>query len=247
MVLQNSLNMKQKLTPELAEHYKSGVLYDKDYQVVYVKCLTPELARIVAHICGDGYVLIYNKRRNEKELAIHPRINKIRKIYSIRYVNKEDALVKQFVHDVKKEFDRKVVSLKKHEHEVSGKRIYSLLTYLGAAKSFTWFISEHIINASDNIRIEWLKAFFDDESHVSLRNKRIVLNMVNKKGLEQVQALLKDFDIKSTLNGPYKCRQFFSYHLNIYRTSVREYAKSIGFYHPKKRKYLQIMINSLKK
>jgi len=104
------------------------------------------------------------------------------------------------------------------------------------------------MQSQDNkVKIEWLKAFFDDEAHVSVPHKRIVLNIVNKKGLEQIQALLLLFGIKPSSNGPYLCRNYFSYHLTIYKNSIQRYSGLIGFYHPKKVRCPLEIINSSKK
>ena len=224
------------------------VHYDKNHELESVNLLSPELARIVAHISGDGYAGTYAQRRGENELKVHPRNNKVRRKYYVRYVNTEPVLVKQFIDDVRIEFRRSVVKLRRHEYNLSGKRVYSLITYLGSGKSFDWFIPEKIMHSQDDkVKIEWLKAFFDDEAHVSVPQKRIVLNIFNKKGLEQIRALLLFFGIKSSLKGPYFCRKYFSYHLTIYRDSIQKYSDLISFYHPKKIRHLQEIIDSFKK
>ena len=207
--------------------------------------ISPELARIVAHISGDGYIGSYKQRRSEKELLAHPRKNKLVNRWYVRYVNTEPVLIEQFIQDAKKEFNRIVVSKGKHEYELSGKWIYELLTKLGAGKSQDWFIPEAILTANDGSKIEWIKAFFDDEAHVSKVGKRITLNMINKKGLKQVQKLLSEWGIDSTLNGPYKCREFYSYHLSIYRDSIIRYAQVVGFAHPKKKSNLKELVEKM--
>ncbi len=201
--------------------------------------ISPELARIVAHICGDGYVGTYIQRRSPKELIVHPRKNLFYRRWVVRYVNTEPALVKQFVQDAKREFKRVVVPReKKHEYELSAKWIYEKVTFLGAGKSHDWFIHDEILASPRAVKAAWLQAFFDDEAHVSRPQKRIVLNIVNKPGLRQVKKLLQEFGIRSTLHGPYKYGEFYSYHLNIYRDSIPRYAEDIGFYHPKKKAHL---------
>jgi hypothetical protein len=207
-----------------------------------MKEASPELARIVAHICGDGYICTAKQQRSPKELLGHPRINTVRNKWYVRYVNTEPALVKQFKRDVKREFNRRVVALKSNEYEISGKWVYELVTRLGAGKSRNWFIAKEFISASDDIKLEWLRALFDDEAYVSIKQKRIVLNMVNKKGLEQIKKLLNEFNIQSTLNGPYRYKNFESYHLLIYHDYIKIFAGLIGFNHPKKK----VSLNKIK-
>ncbi len=204
--------------------------------------LTPELARIVAHICGDGYVYMSRQRRTPKELLSHSRKNLIRVSYGVRYVNTEKVLVNQFISDVNIVFRRKVTPLQKCDFDLSGKWIQKILVDLGAGKSHKWFISQKIFSSKQSVKIEWLKAFFDDEAHVSVPQKRIVLNIVNKNGLLQIQKLLREFGVVSHLGGPYICRSYYSYHLTIYSSNVKSYSETIGFYHPKKVRDLHLII-----
>ena len=98
--------------------------------------------------------------------------------------------------------------------------------------------------ASNEIKAQWLKAFFDDEAHISKTRKRIVLNVVNYYGLKQIQSLLQELNIESKLNGPYYHKGYYSYHLTIYKKYILTYSKLIGFNHPKKKRHLlQVMKN----
>ncbi|MBI4147813.1 hypothetical protein HY490_00825 [Candidatus Woesearchaeota archaeon] len=142
--------------------------------------VTPELARTVAHICGDGYLATATQRRSVRELLTHPRKNMIRQRWFVRYVNTDSALIQQFTRDVKHVFNIRVVNRhRKHEYEVSSKKIYYLIKGLGAGKSRDWFIAKEIQQGNPKIRAAWLQALFDDEAYVSTIQKRIVLNMVN--------------------------------------------------------------------
>ena len=129
--------------------------------------------------------------------------------------------------------------------EIQGKWLYDLFKYYGAGKSKEWSIHKEIIGASDKIKSQWLMAFFDDEAHVSKTRKRIVLNIVNLKGLKQIKKLLNDMNINSKLNGPYFYKEFYSYHLTIYKSSIQKYSNFIGFTHPKKRKDLYEIVKNM--
>jgi len=204
------------------------------YNIKKIK-ITPKLARLHAHICGDGYMYKGKTRRSKKELKQHPRKNTIRNRFYLRYCNNEQILLNQFIIDIKEVFNRKAVLIsKKNEIDVQGKWLYLLFKKLGAGKSKEWFIPSEIMLASNKVKIEWLKAFFDDESYVDKKRKRIVLNIVNKRGLLQIKELLSQFNIDSRLNGPYKYKQYFSYHLTINKNSSQRYFEIIGFNHPKK-------------
>ena len=207
--------------------------------------VSPAFARIHSHICADGYIQKTKSKRSEKELLDHPRKNLIRNRFYVRYVNTEQILTEQFIRDVREVFGRKVVEVKGYEYAICGKWIYDILKDNGALRSKEWFIPDIILKSSHPIRIEWLKSFFDDESHVEKAKKRIVLNMVNKPGLIQVQRLLNELGIRSTLNGPYRCRQYYSYHLNIYRDSIVRYYNIVGFNHPKKKMDLSEIVSKM--
>lgn len=208
--------------------------------------LSPSLARIIAHICADGYLVISRIKRSKRELQQHPRKNIIRTRFSVRYVNNEKVLVANYIKDVKKTFGRKVVRTKGNEYDLSSKWTYDIIKKLGAGKSYEWFIAKEIMNASSLVKTRWLQAFFDDEAHVAVPQRRIVLNIVNLKGLKQIQRLLKEQDIDSSLNGPYKYKKYQSYHLIIRRAFLGKYSEKIGFTHPKKKAALQEIIKKKK-
>ena len=113
--------------------------------------ITPEFARLHAHICADGYLQKSNCRRPKKDLLKHPRKNIFRDIYSIRYVNTERILVEQFIKDIAKVFCRKVTKLRRHEYEIAGKWIYNIFKNSGATKSNNWFIPQNIMSSNEVI------------------------------------------------------------------------------------------------
>ncbi len=53
--------------------------------------ITPELARLHANICGDGYMCVAKCKRSKKELKTHSRKNIYRIRFSVRYCNNERA------------------------------------------------------------------------------------------------------------------------------------------------------------
>ena len=69
--------------------------------------------------------------------------------------------------------------------------------------------------------------------------------MVNKNGLNQIQKLLDEFGIISGLTGPYKYKKYHSYHLSIYKNSIKKYFNLIGFSHHKKKKILLELVSQI--
>ena len=96
----------------------------------------------------------------------------------------------------------------------------------------------------------WLKAFFDDESHVPKDRNRIELSTINKKGMEQVKSLLNDLGIVCKLTGPYdnnktnpNAKPF--YRIRIYGEYLKKFAETIELSHPKKIQRLSQIIKKI--
>ncbi|MBW2976410.1 hypothetical protein KY347_03115 [Candidatus Woesearchaeota archaeon] len=208
--------------------------------------ITPEFARLHAHICGDGFLFKVKTNRSKKELIQHPRKNTVRNRFHLGYCNTNAFLLKLFIKDLKIAFNRIGVFIpSKNQVDVQAKWLYYLFKTFGAGKSKEWRIPDKIVSASKEIKIQWLKAFFDDEAYVSKTQKRIVLNIVNYKGLKQIQSLLNNLNIVSRLNGPYYYKKFYSYHLTIYKNNLLTYSNLIGFNHTKKRRILQELVKNM--
>ena len=208
--------------------------------------ITPEFARIHAHICGDGYICTGKSKRSKKELLDHPRKNLIRNRYYVRYVNTNNVLANQFVEDVKTFFGRKVVKLKKFEYDVSGKWIYDILKGNGVLKSHNFFIPLFITKSEEIIKKEWLKAFFDDEAYIY--RKVIYLTIVNKKAILQIKQLLSELRIDSKFYGPYFSKNpnhRASYRIAIRGNSVLKFRENVGFSHPDKKIKLNFICDKI--
>lgn len=187
--------------------------------------LTKELARILAHLFGDG-CLIINKRGH----------------YNCQYYNQSKELRELFKKDAKQIFG----DIQMHE-AVNKNTPYIFLPapvsiiMLQLVPTFNSKLSkvpEFIKNASEDIKKEFIKAFFDDEASVSYRppSRYIELTLSNKIFLEDIKELLKEFNIKTSKiherlykkKYPAFCFYIMNYN-NIYN-----FWSSIGFYHPKK-------------
>jgi len=105
--------------------------------------------------------------------------------------------------------------------------------------SYTWFIPKEIFISSIEVKKEWIRAFFDDETTVSINGRDIEINSVNRFGLLQVKKLLKDFGIDSTLKTYGKISR-----LRIGSKYLKIFEKFIGFKHPKKKRRLKILCQS---
>jgi hypothetical protein len=202
--------------------------------------LTPEEARVAAHVCGDGYLCLYKCKRALSEQIKHPRKNAYRNIFLTGYCNTEPVLLDEFKRDVWLVYGLKVQFNRKDTRTVRSKWVFERIKSLGGGKSRDWFISKEIIHSNKKIICAWLRAFFDDEAHIDPKRGRICVNSVNFLGLKQVCKLLKKVGVrKSVFYGPYKYNECISFRLTIPRESIKDYFEKVGFNHPAKIKNMQ--------
>ena len=120
--------------------------------------LTKEKARIIAHLIGDGCAFISNHD------------------YNIKYEVSDTELLNSFERDVVKVYGLKLMKGSKPSGK-TGKlipfvRLRSKLVYVDLLKctssyfSKDWKIKKVLLNSSNRIKREFLKAFFDDEGSV---------------------------------------------------------------------------------
>lgn len=191
--------------------------------------MRPEEARIVSHICGDGWVTSYNEK-NSLQIVNGRRYRRDRIRYQIGYCNTEKTLLDQFKNDVNMVFGIKPIKIR-CEIRFKSKRVFDRIKSLGGGNTREWFISNEIRTSKNNVKSEWLKAFFDDEATVDIKTGRIRIKSMNKKGLEQVKDMLNDFGVKSSITGPNIDKSMY---LSISRIYSQKFKNKIGFSHPKK-------------
>jgi len=193
--------------------------------------ITCELARIHAHICGDGCAYVTKWKRSPADLESHPRKDLIKREWCIKYTNTCRELLDEFSNDMKSQFNRKSTP-QNDELKFNGCRWIIKLLNLENKNSYTWFIPEFIMNASSNVACNWLRAFLDDEGTVDSEGKRIRVKSMNEKGLLQTKSLFSKISIFSKVTGP-NCDN--SFYLTIYKEGLLAYERKVGFIHPEKK------------
>lgn len=154
--------------------------------------VTPTLARIHAHVCGDGH-LIQTREKDDYGYLKQYRQGYYRRRYAIAYTNKNWALIESFIRDAREAFGlRPRYEASKWMVVVKSKAVWELIKRLGAGKSREWSIAQEILDAPVAVQAAWLKAFFDDEAHFDPLG-RIRVRSVNRPGLEQVAIMLRGF------------------------------------------------------
>ena len=154
--------------------------------------MTPALARLHAHVCGDGHLFVSRERDHYGYLRVY-REGYYRHRYGFGYTNLNETLIHSFMEDVKD-----ILNLTPryepayHRVTVRSKAVWQLLKDLGAGKSRVWRISPLIVHADDAVVAAWIKAFFDDEAHF-VPDGGIRVRSVNRPGLEQLAVMLRRF------------------------------------------------------
>lgn len=161
--------------------------------------INPELARIHAHLCGDGSVYIYKTKEKDRNVRA-----------VIGYYNKNQNLLNKFRKDFNKIFKVKMKMRKNKDVYVASLRIFNQLRdNFGEFGSRKWRIPSIIKNASKKIKIEWLKSFFEDEAYHEKRYNRLKIKSVNYLGLSDAKDLLASLDILSSFTGPNKDNSWY--------------------------------------
>jgi len=156
--------------------------------------LTKEKARLIAHLIGDGCVY------------------KCRTDYNIKYEVTDTDLLEQFEKDLISVYGLKPTKGLNPSGKTGklipyvrlrAKRAYDdLVTYCNFF-SDKWKVPSPIFDAGKEIKIEFLKALFDDEGTVISKEKEIRLYSINLLGLEQIQEILHEFNISSKIRNGY--------------------------------------------
>jgi intein-encoded DNA endonuclease-like protein len=187
--------------------------------------LTKEKARIIAHLIGDGAHYITNHD------------------YVLKYEVIDEELLKSFEFDLIKTYGLKPY-LEYNKSGKTGKLIpfvrlrsklafYDLLRY-ATYFSKDWNIKPLLVNSSNLIRKEFLKALFDDEGSVINQGKKKIIRLysINLNGLKQVKDILFDFKIESKIVSGFGSRR------NVYGLVIKDidsFRKKVGFNLKRKR------------
>lgn len=193
---------------------------------------TPELCRIIGYLLGEGYCYITTT-------------------YQIVFTNATPELRTDFSNCFKKVFGISPYTPPSHRGRdlwissvEAGRFLEKLIPgiFLGAAKKE---IPEIITRCSNFEIANLLRAYFDSDAKVNVKEREIVAVSASKKLLRQVQLLLLRFGILSQLvETRVKGKNYAR--LRISGENVVSYAKNIGFLHPEKNRRLKEHVRSEK-
>lgn len=204
-----------------------------------VLIVSSNLARCIAKITGDGN-LYYRY---------------------IRYSNTCKELLDEFEEDIKEEFGdinitKGVGNSGTSFLQIHGKNIINtFLKFLPSYKSNVVRIPEQIIKSSSYIKVQYIRALFDDEGSPNLRlfnktkewKRNLTLASNSVQLLKDVKLLLKEFNIKTSDIIRNNCNSDYdlTYYIGISeKINFIRFRDIIGFKHPSKIKRLNLIIES---
>lgn len=248
-ILQHRQNLFCRLPLDICrqEIYKHKIIYTSLIrQIIVIKMkfdltkikVSPEIARIHAHVCGDGSVYISYRKRSPCDLKKRNWSNIYRNEYTIEYYNNELELVFEFVNDFKISFNRNLKTIKNKVRFRNVKYIIEKLE-LSGKNSYNWYIPKFLMNSKEEIFCNWIRAFFDDESYIHPLRRRIVVKSMNKNGLLQIKSLLTKLKIRASVTGP-NCDK--SYYLFVHKEGLIIYRNKIGFLMKRKKLLLDTIL-----
>ena len=177
-----------------------------------ISYLTSTKVRIIGHLLFDGTLF---------ESEYH---------YVIRYINASKDLIDQFASDIKKIYRILPSSLEifrnKNNFNYYKITFNSKLVFEDLKKYFVSFstandkivIPKEIMNAKEEIKLEFLKSFFEDEGSISHKG-RIMGDLKSEKIIKQIINLLNEFGLEFRLC---KYNQYTGYMWKIYLPKNKE-------------------------
>lgn len=207
------------------------------------KNLTKEKAYILGVLCGDGSIYV-----NKRNRCYHVILHTIDEDFA-----KEFKRCLESVYTIKSSFKLRKTKVKgwknKFEVRLCSKEVcLALINYGSYFREKTWIVPRAMKNSPLKIQASFLRGLFDSDGTVDKSSNRISLISINLKGLNEVQNLLKNFQIrnriigKKVVKGRSKC-----FYLRIQdRKSVESFSNHINFTIERKRTKVKEIIQSYK-
>ncbi len=160
--------------------------------------ISSEFAEILGLLCSEGchsisYSSYWGMDRGKR------RFFKNHKNESIQFYNKDLKLLKHYQMLVYKEFEYKIKITKNNKLNICKRLIIKKIIDQTPLGHLSWKIPNSVIYGDKNIKIAFLRGYFDGDGTSSGCARFF---STNKSGLNQVAQLLKNLKIKHTFQGP---------------------------------------------
>jgi hypothetical protein len=223
-----------------------GLCPTNDLRGYLIETVEPDKAEILGYLAAEGNEYHYSKTR----WRFYPDRGRSGRCYLIHY--RQDGI--EFTNldlKIQQRFQQLLTNVYGPQNIRFGSRwririrqkhiVADLLGYsrLGC---LDWTVPKAVNNSEDHVRAAWCRGYADGEGSVA--KTQIELPSVNRNGLDQVQGLLQSLGISSTIGGPYSHKPHLdSFRLWIHKRFLSDYARLIGFNHPRKNFLLNQILN----
>ncbi len=164
-----------------------GLNYDATFQNPFPLTWSPELARLLGNLLGDG--------------SIH--VNETENTVDIRYHNTDRRLIDRFVSDIESVFGFEPTVSSRPGREDHHKRKYQVHIPVALARVLQFILDEVTEDGCPavpaTLQPAFVGALFDDEGHISTDGKAFISN-IDHELLRGVSAMLESMGIDATLN-----------------------------------------------
>ena len=201
------------------------------------------LVKVHAYVSSDGGIYIWKCKE------IRGNNVRIREKLRVKFWNKEDKLMNDFVVSVKRIYPHlKYIreDKKRFDAEVRSQIFSKDLLKLGKVSTKSWEFPKDINTKQKKI---WIRAFVDCDGTVNDYNytRYVAIDSINLNGLKQISLILDEFGISSRII-EVRYKDNVSYRLKISkRDNLIKFNELIGFNHPLKKKKLNEAIKSYKR
>ncbi|MBI4158643.1 LAGLIDADG family homing endonuclease [Candidatus Woesearchaeota archaeon] len=179
--------------------------------------LSPQKARILGHLFFDGSVFVSDYH------------------YTISYINSSEKLVRQFISDV-----GRIYGLYPSSFEIGNGscisffrvKYFSKMLYQDVKKyssSYSTRDMKHIpfkiLNGNKNIKLEFLRAFWEDEGSITVKNRfKISADLKSYTFIRQLGTLHKQLGIDYGISEyTQKDQQYYKLFLKVNRNNIKKF------------------------
>lgn len=237
------ISEKLGISSKTVWRYTRGVPHPKNIHVRkplpdFAKILSVELSQILGYLAAEGC----DYDRIDNHIGFDKRRNKAYKRHIkrtiIEFSNTNQIIQDNFRGLIDKVFGYSPKFSKKGTLRINRVEVVKHLRGYSRFGSKMWSVPKEILDSKDKIlKSAFCRAFADGDGTVDIIKKEIRLDSTNKKGLKQIQILLKDLGI---------CSKFYTFESRARITikDIRSFYNKIGFLHPEKQKRLKKLLGS---
>lgn len=194
--------------------------------IKFPKKITSDLAEFIGMIIGDGHL-------DEKKLEFHNSCNELREKYI--------SLLKIF--DVKyREFKSRTTTVVQVSSRILSRILKEVFEIPFGKKSDKVVIPQIILKSDNEILSSFLRGYFDCDGYVPKDRRDLELVTASKLMSEHLRLALLRFGITCFVKLK-KINEVYYYRILIRGDFVNNFAKEIGFFHPKKKLRLNGLFN----